>query len=128
MIYQIYPRSFSDFNGDGVGDLKGITSRLEKIKELGVDAIWLSPFYSSPQKDGGYDVANYIEVDPLFGTLEDFDALLEKAHKLKLKVMIDLVPNHTSSEHEWFKKALAASPNSPERNFYHFKEGKGLHG
>ena len=128
VIYQIYPRSFSDFNGDGVGDLKGITSRLEKIKELGVDAIWLSPFYSSPQKDGGYDVANYIEVDPLFGTLEDFDALLEKAHKLNLKVMIDLVPNHTSSEHEWFKKALAASPNSPERNFYHFKEGKGLHG
>ncbi|MFM1778883.1 MAG: hypothetical protein RIS51_28 [Actinomycetota bacterium] len=128
VIYQIYPKSFSDFNGDGVGDLKGITSRLEKIKELGVDAIWLSPFYCSPQKDGGYDVSNYLDVDPLFGSLEDFDELVEKAHSLNLKIMIDLVPNHTSSEHEWFKRALAASPNSPERNFYHFKEGKGLSG
>lgn len=128
VIYQIYPRSFADFNGDGYGDLKGITSRLEKIQELGVDAIWLSPFYTSPQKDAGYDVSNYVDVDPLFGTLEDFDELVRKAHSLNLKVMIDLVPNHTSSEHEWFKKALACKPESAERNFYHFKDGKGEHG
>ena len=128
VIYQIYPRSFADSNGDGIGDLKGITPRLESLASLGVEAIWLSPFYSSPQKDAGYDVSNYIDVDPLFGTLSDFDELLEKAHLLRIRVMIDLVPNHTSDQHQWFQKALAAEPGSPERNFYHFKDGTGASG
>lgn len=125
VIYQIYPRSFADANGDGMGDLQGIKSRLVKLQELGVDAVWLSPFYKSPQKDAGYDVSDYCDVDPLFGSLNDFDDMLAEAHRLGLKVLIDLVPNHTSSEHEWFKKALAADKNSPERNFYHFKDGQG---
>ena len=124
-IYQIYPRSFADANGDGMGDLPGITSRLDSLAALGVDAIWLSPFYKSPQKDAGYDVADYCDVDPLFGTLSDFDAMLTRAHELGLKVLIDLVPNHTSSEHIWFKRALAAKPGSPEREYYHFKDGRG---
>lgn len=127
-IYQIYPRSFADANGDGMGDLPGITSRLESLATLGVDAVWLSPFYRSPQKDAGYDVADYCDVDPLFGTLADFDAMLARAHELGLKVLIDLVPNHTSWQHEWFKAALAAGPNSPEREFYHFKDGRGENG
>ena len=128
VIYQIYPRSFADSNGDGLGDLKGITSRLESLAALGVDAVWLSPFYSSPQKDAGYDVSNYVDVDPIFGTLADFDMLLEKAHSLGLRVMIDLVPNHSSDQHQWFQKALAAEPGSPERAFYHFRDGKGENG
>ena len=125
VIYQIYPRSFADSNGDGLGDLKGITSRLDSLSALGIDAIWLSPFYSSPQKDGGYDVSNYVDVDPIFGKLSDFDDLLAKAHELGIRVMIDLVPNHSSDQHPWFQKALAAEPGSPERNFYHFKDGRG---
>jgi alpha-glucosidase len=128
VIYQIYPRSFADSNGDGLGDLKGITSRLDSLAALGVHAIWLSPFYSSPQKDAGYDVSNYVEVDPIFGTLSDFDDLLEKAHGLGIRVMIDLVPNHSSDQHEWFQRALAAKPGSPERAFYHFKDGLGENG
>ena len=129
VIYQIYPRSFADSNGDGLGDLKGITSRLDSLSALGIDAIWLSPFYSSPQKDGGYDVSNYVDVDPLFGKLSDFDDLLAKAHGLGIRVMIDLVPNHSSDQHPWFQKALAAEPGSPERNFYHFILGlKGDYG
>jgi alpha-glucosidase len=125
VIYQIYPRSFADSDGDGLGDLKGITSRLDSLAALGIDAIWLSPFYSSPQKDGGYDVSDYVDVDPIFGTLSDFDDLLDKAHSLGLRVMIDLVPNHSSDQHQWFQRALAAKPGSPERAFYHFKDGKG---
>ena len=128
VIYQIYPRSFADFNGDGIGDLKGITQKLESLASLGVDAVWLSPFYSSPQKDAGYDVSNYVDVDPIFGTLADFDDLLEKAHGLGIRVMIDLVPNHSSDQHQWFQKALAAEPGSPERAFYHFKDGRGESG
>ena len=128
VIYQIYPRSFADSNGDGLGDLKGITSKLDSLATLGIDAIWLSPFYSSPQKDGGYDVSDYIAVDPIFGTLSDFDNLLEKAHALGIRVMIDLVPNHSSDQHEWFKRALASKPGSPERAFYHFKDGLGENG
>lgn len=128
VIYQIYPRSFADSNGDGLGDLRGITSRLDSLATLGIDAIWLSPFYSSPQKDGGYDVSDYIAVDPIFGTLSDFDNLLEKAHGLGIRVMIDLVPNHSSDQHEWFKRALASKPGSPERAFYHFKDGLGENG
>ncbi|MCZ4148257.1 alpha-amylase, partial [Escherichia coli] len=99
VIYQIYPRSFADSNGDGMGDLRGITQRLESIAQLSVDAIWLSPFFTSPQKDAGYDVSNYCDVDPLFGTLEDYDAMVARAHELGLKVIIDLVPNHCSDQH-----------------------------
>ena len=128
MIYQIYPRSFADSNGDGMGDLAGITQRLESLAELGVDAIWLSPFYRSPQRDAGYDVADYCAVDPLFGTIEDFDRLLQRAHQLELRVMIDLVPNHTSDQHEWFQRALRAEPGSPERSYYHFAQGRGANG
>ncbi len=128
VIYQIYPRSFADANGDGMGDLKGITQRLFHLKDLGVDAIWLSPFYRSPQKDAGYDVSDYVSVDPLFGTLDDFDEMVQEAHRLSLRVMIDLVPNHTSSEHQWFQKALRAAPGSKERSYYHFKDGRGENG
>jgi len=128
VIYQVYPRSFADGSGDGIGDLPGITARLDHLVSLGVDAIWLSPFYRSPQADAGYDVADYRDVDPLFGTLADFDALLERAHGLGLRVIVDLVPNHTSDEHAWFQAALAAGPGSPERARYLFRPGKGAAG
>src|SRR5690349_14080706 len=123
-VYQIYPRSFSDGNGDGMGDLPGVTARLPYLQQLGVDAVWLSPFYKSPQADGGYDVADYRQVDPLFGTLADFDAMLQEAHRRGLKVIVDLVPNHTSDEHTWFQAALRAVPGSPERERYIFRDGK----
>lgn len=128
IIYQIYPRSFADGNGDGMGDLPGITSRLGALATLGIDAIWLSPFMRSPQKDAGYDVSDYTDIDPLFGTLADFDEMLAKAHSLGLRVLVDLVPNHTSDQHRWFQAALNAPKGSPEREFYHFKEGKGENG
>jgi alpha-glucosidase len=128
VIYQIYPRSFADSNGDGVGDLPGITSRLEHVAELGVDAVWLSPFYVSPHADAGYDVADYRDVDPLFGTLADADALIARAHELGLRVIVDLVPNHTSDEHPWFVEALAAGPGSAERARYIFRDGHGSGG
>ena len=128
VIYQIYPRSFADGNGDGMGDLKGVEGRLESLSELGVDAIWFSPFMSSPQKDAGYDVSDYTDIDPLFGTLDDFDSVLSKAHDLGLKVIVDLVPNHSSSEHPLFKAALRAGKGSPERSYYHFADGKGKDG
>lgn len=124
VVYQIYPRSFADANGDGMGDLRGIAARLPYLQALGVDAVWLSPFYKSPQADGGYDVADYRQVDPLFGTLADFDALLQDAHGRGLKVIVDLVPNHTSDEHVWFQQALAAAPGTPERDRYMFRPGK----
>ncbi len=125
VIYQVYPRSFADGNGDGMGDLVGITKRLESLASLGIDAIWLSPFMPSPQKDAGYDVSDYTNVDPLFGTLEDFDAMLKRAHELGLKILVDLVPNHTSDQHKWFQAALNSPEGSPEREFYHFKKGNG---
>lgn len=128
VIYQIYPRSFADSNGDGMGDLVGITKHLGDIADLGVDAIWLSPFYSSPQKDAGYDVSDYRGVDPLFGSLADFDALVDRAHELNLRVMIDLVPNHTSDQHNWFQEALVSPVGSAARNYYHFKDGRGENG
>ena len=128
VIYQIYPRSFADSNGDGIGDLPGITARLNALAELGVDAIWLSPFFTSPQHDAGYDVADFTDVDPLFGTLDDFDALRDRAHGLGLKVMIDLVPNHSSSAHPWFQAALVAAPGSLERARYLFRDGRGEDG
>ena len=125
VIYQIYPRSFADGNGDGMGDLKGVEARLDSLSELGVDAIWFSPFMTSPQKDAGYDVSDYKDIDPLFGTLADFDDVLAKAHVLGLKVIVDLVPNHSSSEHPLFKAALASPKGSKERSYYHFADGKG---
>lgn len=128
VIYQIYPRSFADANGDGVGDLQGITAHLSDLEELGIDAIWLSPFMRSPQKDAGYDVTDYCEVDPLFGTLADFDAMLAEAHSRGIRVIVDLVPNHSSDQHAWFQEALAAAPGSAARARYMFREGKGEHG
>lgn len=128
VIYQIYPRSFADASGDGIGDLAGITERLPALADLGVDAVWLSPFFRSPQRDAGYDVSDYCDVDPIFGTLDDFDALRDRAHELGLRVIVDLVPNHCSSEHEWFQQALAAGPGSPERERFMFRDGKGENG
>ncbi|WP_123740257.1 glycoside hydrolase family 13 protein [Salana multivorans] len=128
VVYQVYPRSFADSDGDGYGDLPGITKRLGHLSRLGVDALWLSPFYRSPQHDAGYDVADYRDIDPLFGSLADADALIERAHQLGLRVVVDLVPNHTSDEHVWFQAALAAGPGSPERARYIFRDGRGEHG
>ncbi len=125
VIYQVYPRSFADSDGDGVGDLPGITSRLEHVARLGADAVWLSPFYSSPQADAGYDVADYRTVDPVFGTLEDADALIAHAHDLGLRVVVDIVPNHTSDQHAWFVEALASPPGSAARRRYVFRDGQG---
>ncbi len=128
VIYQIYPRSFADASGDGIGDLAGITSRLGDLADLGVDAVWLSPFFRSPQKDAGYDVSDYCDVDPLFGTLADFDTMLDEAHARGIRVIVDLVPNHSSDQHAWFQEALAAEPGSAERARYIFRDGKGENG
>lgn len=117
IIYQIYPRSFKDSNGDGIGDLNGIKAELPYLKELGIDAIWLSPIYPSPMHDFGYDIANYRDIDPIFGDLKAFDELIEKAHELDIKVLLDFVPNHTSSEHPWFKKSRSSLDNS-KRDWY----------
>ncbi|MEP6853161.1 MAG: glycoside hydrolase family 13 protein [bacterium] len=125
MVYQIYPRSFADSDGDGVGDLPGIRSRLPYLAELGVDGLWLSPFYLSPMADHGYDVADPTDVDPLFGTLADFDELVADAHALGIKVAVDIVPNHFSDQHEWFQQALTAEPGSPERERFIFRDGRG---
>ncbi len=111
VIYQIYPRSFQDSNGDGIGDLPGATQRLEYVASLGVDAIWISPFFTSPMLDFGYDVSDYESVDPIFGTVDDFDALIVEAHRLGLKVMIDQVISHSSDEHEWFVESRASKDN-----------------
>ncbi|QJU55167.1 glycoside hydrolase family 13 protein [Herbiconiux sp. KACC 21604] len=128
VIYQVYPRSFADSNGDGIGDLAGITRRLEHLADLGVDAVWLSPFFTSPQNDGGYDVADYCDVDPLFGTLDDFDEMLAEAHRHGLRVIIDIVPNHSSDQHPWFQRALASPPGSAARDRYLFRAGRGPDG
>ncbi len=117
VIYQIYPRSFQDSNGDGIGDLKGICQRLPYIQSLGVDAIWISPFFKSPMKDFGYDVSDYRDVDPMFGTLADFDAMLEEAHNLGIRVMIDLVMSHTSNQHPWFSESRKTRDN-PKSDWY----------
>ena len=115
VVYQIYPRSFHDGNGDGTGDLLGMSHALGYLASLGVDAVWVSPWYPSPLADGGYDVADYCDIDPLFGTLDDAALFVNEAHGLGLRVFIDLVPNHASSDHPLFQAALAAGPGSPER-------------
>ncbi|HEY2985050.1 MAG TPA: alpha-amylase family glycosyl hydrolase, partial [Jatrophihabitantaceae bacterium] len=125
VFYQIYPRSFADGNGDGIGDLIGVRERLDYLVELGVEALWLSPFFRSPMADGGYDVADPCDVDPMFGTLADFDALVAAAHERRLRVTVDIVPNHFSDQHVWFQAALGAGPGSPERERFIFREGRG---
>ncbi|WP_195217993.1 alpha,alpha-phosphotrehalase [Turicibacter sanguinis] len=122
VVYQIYPKSFNDSNGDGLGDLIGVVEKLDYLKELGVDYIWLTPFYISPQKDNGYDVADYYNIDPRFGTMEDFELLVEQAQARGIEIMLDMVFNHTSTEHQWFKKAMSGDENY--KNFYIFKDGK----
>jgi alpha-glucosidase len=128
VIYQVYPRSFADSDGDGVGDLPGIRAKLPYLAALGVDALWLSPVYVSPMADAGYDVADYRDVDPVFGSREDVDRLVEQAHALGLRLVLDVVPNHTSDEHVWFQAALASAPGSGERARYLFREGRGASG
>ncbi|MGO1182228.1 MAG: glycoside hydrolase family 13 protein [Micrococcaceae bacterium] len=125
VIYQVYPRSFADGNGDGMGDLPGVTAQIPYLQRLGIDALWLSPFYVSPQHDAGYDVADYRDVDPRFGTLADADELLATAHEAGLRIIVDLVPNHTSWSHDWFVEALAAEPGSAARDRYIFRSGRG---
>ncbi|GAA1912531.1 glycoside hydrolase family 13 protein [Streptantibioticus ferralitis] len=128
VIYQVYPRSFADGNGDGIGDLSGIRARLPYLKDLGVDAVWLSPFYASPQADAGYDVTDYRAVDPMFGTLADAEGLIHDVHALSLRIIVDLVPNHCSDQHAWFQQALREGPGSPLRSRFHFRPGKGADG
>ena len=127
VIYQVYPRSFKS-SGGPVGDLRGITEKLDYIASVGVDAVWLSPFFRSPQNDHGYDVSDYRDVDPLFGTLADAEAMIARANELGLKIIVDLVPNHTSNEHPWFQVALHAAPGSPARERYWFRDGRGESG
>ncbi|MBB4689468.1 glycoside hydrolase family 13 protein [Amycolatopsis jiangsuensis] len=128
VFYQVYVRSFADSDADGVGDLEGLRSRLGYLELLGVDALWLTPFYRSPMADHGYDVADPRDVDPMFGTLRDFDELLAEAHRRGIRVTVDVVPNHTSNQHAWFKSAMAAAPGSPERERYVFRDGRGPDG
>jgi alpha-glucosidase len=124
VIYEVYLRSFADSDGDGVGDIGGLRDRLPYLAELGVDALWITPWYPSPMADGGYDVSDYCDIDPRFGNLSDADALIHEAHDLGLRVITDLVPNHTSEQHPWFVAALAAGPGSPERARYLFRDGR----
>ncbi|MEV6011450.1 glycoside hydrolase family 13 protein [Streptomyces sp. NPDC051976] len=125
VLYQVYVRSFLDSTGDGVGDLAGVRVGLPYLRKLGVDGIWLSPFYPSPQHDHGYDVADYQDVDPVFGDLQEFDGLVADAHRLGLRTVIDIVPNHCSAAHPWFTAALTGGPGSPERAMFHFADGRG---
>ncbi len=128
VTYQIYIRSFADANGDGKGDIEGIRSRLGYLKSLGIDAIWITPWYPSPQLDHGYDVSDYMNIEPDYGTLADADALIKDAHALGIRIIVDIVPNHSSDQHLWFQAALKAAPGSVERNRYMFKDGKGTSG
>ena len=128
VVYQVYVRSFADGNGDGTGDVTGLRSKLDYLRDLGVNALWINPWYSSPLRDGGYDVADYRTIDERFGTTEEVELFIAEAHERDIKVIADLVPNHTSSDHRWFQEALAAGPGSPERARYVFKDGKGANG
>ena len=125
VVYQIYPRSFQDTNGDGIGDLKGITSRLDYLADLGVDVLWLSPVYRSPQDDNGYDISDYQDIDPLFGTLDDMDELLAEAHRRGLKIVMDLVVNHTSDEHAWFQ--ASRDKDDPHADWYWWRPARPGH-
>lgn len=116
VVYQIYPRSFQDTNGDGFGDLRGVIQRLPYLADLGIDVIWLSPVYKSPQDDNGYDISDYEAIDPMFGTMEDMDMLISRAHKLGIKIIMDLVVNHTSDEHEWFR--ASKDKDDPHSDWY----------
>ncbi|CAM5389841.1 hypothetical protein SMICM304S_01672 [Streptomyces microflavus] len=128
VIYQVYVRSFADGDGDGTGDLTGVRSRLPYLAELGVDALWFTPWYLSPMADGGYDVADYRVIDPSFGNLAEAEKLIAEARQAGIRTIIDIVPNHVSDQHVWFKAALAAGPGSPERELFHFRPGRGVHG
>jgi alpha-glucosidase len=128
VIYQVYVRSFADGNGDGIGDLAGIRARLPYLAELGVDALWFTPWYASPMADAGYDVADYRRIDPAFGTLTEAEALIAEAHGLGMRVIVDIVPNHVSDQHAWFREAVAAGPGSPARELFWFRPGRGEHG
>ncbi|MGX1546261.1 glycoside hydrolase family 13 protein [Streptomyces adustus] len=128
VIYQVYVRSFADGDGDGTGDLAGVRARLPYLAELGVDALWFNPWYLSPMKDGGYDVADYRAVDPAFGTLAEAEKLIAEARELGIRTIVDIVPNHVSDQHPWFRAALAAGPGSPERELFHFRPGRGPDG
>ena len=123
VVYQIYPRSFMDSNGDGIGDLNGITEKLDYLKELGIDVIWLSPVYQSPNDDNGYDISDYQAIMTEFGTMEDYNRMLARAHELGIKIMMDLVVNHTSDEHAWFVESRKSVDN-PYRDFYIWRPGK----
>ncbi|MEU8092207.1 MULTISPECIES: glycoside hydrolase family 13 protein [Micromonospora] len=125
VIYQVYPRSFADGNGDGIGDVAGIRSRLDHLAALGVDAIWFSPWYPSPMADAGYDVSDYRDIDPVFGTLAEVEALIAEAHALGIRSIVDVVPNHCSDAHQWFRAALAGGPGAPERDLFWFRPGRG---
>ena len=122
VVYQIYPKSFQDTDGDGFGDLRGVIEHLDYLAELGVDYLWITPFLTSPQYDNGYDIADYRNIDPRYGTMEDFDELVREAAKRGMYLMMDMVLNHTSTKHEWFQKALKGDPKY--RNYYIFKKGK----
>ena len=124
-IYQLYVRSFADGNGDGVGDLAGVRAHLGYLAGLGIDAIWFNPWYPSPMSDAGYDISDYRDIDPVFGTLADADALIAEAHELGIRIIIDIVPNHGSDQHPWFRVALAAPPGSAERARFWFRAGRG---
>jgi alpha-glucosidase len=125
VVYQVYIRSFADGDGDGVGDIRGLRSRLRYLSWLGVDALWINPWYPSPMRDGGYDVADYRAIDPVFGTLAEAEAMIREAHELGLRVLLDLVPNHVSDRHPWFQEALLAGPGSPARGRFIFRDGRG---
>ena len=123
IVYQIYPKSFKDSNHDGIGDIQGIIEKLDYLEDLGVTMLWICPVYQSPMDDNGYDISDYYQIHPDFGTMDDMDELIQKAKERHIKIIMDLVINHTSDEHAWFQEALK-NPDSPYRNYYIFKEGK----
>ncbi|NBU07343.1 MAG: hypothetical protein EBT38_06655, partial [Acidimicrobiia bacterium] len=128
VVYQIYPKSFADGNGDGIGDLPGAISRLDYLRALGVDAVWFSPIFPSPQCDGGYDVSDYRDIDPMFGSITDAETFIREAHARQIRVILDIVPNHTSSKHRFFQEALSTLPGSPAWARYHCVRGRGEKG
>ena len=128
VTYQVYVRSFADADGDGTGDINGLRSRLRYLQALGVDAVWINPWYRSPLADGGYDVTDFRDIDPRYGTIEDAEALIQDVHELGMRIIADLVPNHTSVEHAWFVEAVASAPGSNARARYHFRDGRGPDG